>query len=63
MSDKELWLGVLSRLTTTMTRADFNTMCELHAKYFDHKVTYFCTCNKKKIRMWIQDLNSLFSKD
>ena len=60
--DKEKWLDVLSRITTTMTRADFKILCELHAKYFNHKYDEFCTCNKKKIRMWIEDLN-LFFKD
>lgn len=60
--DKEKWLDVLSRITTTMTRADFKILCELHAKHFNHKYQEFCTCNKKKIRMWIEDLN-LFFKD
>lgn len=62
VEDKEKWLDVLSRITTTMTRADFKILCELHAKYFKHKYREFCTCNKKKIRMWIEDLN-LFFKD
>ena len=61
VEDKEKWMDVLSRLTTKMTRADFNIMCELHAKYFNHKIHKFCTCNKKKIRMWIEDLNLFFS--
>ena len=60
--DKELWLDVLSRITTRMTRADFKTMCEIHARVFNHKYKEFCTCNKKKIRMWIEDLNLHFSE-
>jgi hypothetical protein len=62
VEDKEIWMDVLSRITTTMTRTDFKVLCRLHAKYFDHKYTEFCTCNKKKIRMWIEDLNNYFSK-
>lgn len=56
--DKTLWKEVSARITTKVSRQDFNTLCELHSKYFNHKLIKPCTCNKKQIRMWITDLDS-----
>ena len=57
VEDRLIWNGVKERISSKMTREDFRTMCRLHAKYFNHKYTELCTCNKKRIRQWIEELN------
>ena len=47
VEDKLIWNGV----------KDFKTMCRLHSKYFNHKYQEICTCNKNRLRQWIQELN------
>ena len=56
--DVTLWQDVRSRITTKMSNADFLILCELHAKYFNHKYIKICTCSKAKIRKWIIELNN-----
>ena len=56
--DVTLWQDVRSRITTKMSNADFLILCELHAKYFNHKYIKICTCSKDKIRQWIDELNN-----
>ena len=56
--DVKLWQEVYSRITTRISNADFLILCELHAKYFNHKYIKICTCSKAKIRQWIDDLNN-----
>ena len=56
--DVLLWQEVSSRITTKISNADFLTLCELHAKYFNHRYIKICTCSKAKIRLWIDDLSN-----
>lgn len=57
VDDKKLWLEVKSRISTKMLNKDYKTMCKLHSKYFNHKYSEPCTCNKKILRMWIEQLD------
>lgn len=57
--DVLLWQEVSSRITTKMSNADFLVLCDLHAKYMNHKYIKICTCSKAKIRQWIDDLNNI----
>ena len=56
--DTIIWRAVTERLTSTMSRADFKIMCQLHAKHFEHKYKEICTCSKRTIRQWIKELNN-----
>ena len=56
VEDKLIWNGVKERITTKMSNQDFKTMCRLHSKYFNHKYQEICTCNKNRLRQWIQEL-------
>ena len=57
VEDKLIWNGVKERITSKMSNQDFKIMCKLHAKYFNHKYSEFCTCNKKRLRQWIFQLD------
>ena len=57
VEDKLIWNGVKERITSKMSKEDFRTMCRLHAKYFNHKYQEICTCNKNRLRQWIQELS------
>jgi len=58
VEDKIIWQGVKERMTSTMSNEDFKIMCKLHSKYFNHKYSEPCTCNKRRLRQWIEELNN-----
>ena len=58
VEDKIIWNGVKERMTSTMSNEDFKIMCTLHSKYFNHKYSEPCTCNKRRLRQWIEELNN-----
>ena len=57
VEDKLIWNGVKHRITSKISNQDFKTMCKLHAKYFNHTYQEICTCDKRKLRQWIFQLN------
>ena len=58
VEDKIIWNGVKQRMTSVMSNEDFKIMCKLHSKYFNHKYNEPCTCNKRRLRQWIEELNN-----
>ena len=58
VEDKIIWQGVKHRTTSKMSNSDFKIMCQLHSKYFNHKYHEPCTCNKRTLRNWIQQLDN-----
>jgi len=58
VEDKIIWNGVKQRISSKMSNEDFKIMCKLHAKYFNHKYTEPCSCNKRTLRQWIEQLNN-----
>ena len=58
VEDKIIWQGVKQRITSVMSNEDFKIMCKLHSKYFNHKYSEPCTCNKRRLRQWIEELNN-----
>ena len=58
VEDKIIWNGVKKRMTSVMSNEDFKIMCKLHSKYFNHKYSEPCTCNKRRLRQWIEELNN-----
>ena len=56
--DKQTWLEVKSRIVNKITNADYKILCQLHAKYFNHKYKEPCTCNKQNLRNWIKDVDN-----
>ena len=58
VEDKIIWQGVKHRTTSKMSNQDFKIMCQLHSKYFNNKYYETCTCNKRTLRDWIQQLDN-----
>jgi hypothetical protein len=58
VEDKIIWNGVKQRMTSVMSNEDFKIMCRLHSKYFNHKYSEPCACNKRRLRQWIEELNN-----
>ena len=42
---------------STISREEFEMVCQLHATYYNHKYYEPCTCNPKLINKWIKELN------
>ena len=41
--------------------AEFELVCNLHAKHYGHTYYKPCTCSPKTINKWIQDLNLVWT--
>jgi len=61
-SDYFYWYDFRAGIGNRITREEYNKVCELHAKYFNHKVKYVCTCKPSAIQKYIDDLNEFFEK-
>lgn len=62
MSDKELFDNLYfdTKKTNKVTHEQYKTICELHAKVFNHRYNEPCTCNPRAIKAWILDLKTHF---
>jgi hypothetical protein len=58
MTNQQTWQQVRQRISNKVTNVDFKTLCKLHAETFKHKYLEPCTCNKAKIRDWIDELDN-----
>jgi hypothetical protein len=58
--DKEQWSQIRTVVRHTISRNNFKLLCKLHADYFKHTYYEPCTCSKKTIKRWVQDIDSLY---
>lgn len=61
--DKKTWYKFRANTKNTLSSGEFETICRLHAKYFNHRFYKPCTCNPKQIKRWIVDLNKIWDND
>ena len=45
----------------TLSNMEFKMISDLHARYYNHKFHKPCTCNPKKIKSWINELNVIWN--
>ena len=55
------WSNFRSAPKSTLQPFVFELICQLHAKYYSHKYQKPCTCNPKKIKLWIKQLNIIWN--
>jgi hypothetical protein len=60
--DVRTWEETRVRVITKITHTDYQTLCKLHSKYFNHRYKEPCKCNKQNIRNWIKDLDNKLIK-
>lgn len=58
--DKLDWNTFRLQVNNKLNKQQFELVCTLHAKYFNHKYHKPCSCSPKKIISWIDDLNNLY---
>jgi hypothetical protein len=46
---------------STISREEFEMVCNLHRKIYGHNLPNPCTCNPKQINKWIQELNIVWN--
>lgn len=61
--DKELWQLTRKNIVSEILYSDFQVVCTLHSKYFNHKYSEPCSCNRKMIKQWVRDLDKLYEKN
>ena len=61
--DHLMWEKFREDPKNTLQPEDFELICKLHAKYFNHIYYKPCTCNPKEIKRWISQLNEYYLKE
>ena len=59
--DFDSWSNFRSEPKSTLQPNEFDLICELHSVYYKHKYQKPCTCNPKKIKLWIKQLNIIWN--
>ena len=62
VNDIRTWEEVRARITGKVSYPDFQILCQLHSKYFNHRYKEPCRCNKQNLRNWIADVDSKLIK-
>jgi hypothetical protein len=58
--DKIDWYKFVNNLSNKINRQQYELICILHAKYYNHSYYKPCTCNPKTIKTWIAQLNDIY---
>lgn len=58
--DRIDWELFRLQVTDKLSENQFELLCQLHAKYFNHRYYKPCTCNPKTIVHWIKQLNEIY---
>ena len=61
--DRLDWYQFTNTLSNKITQKQFELICKLHAKYFNHRYYKPCTCNPKTIKTWIAQLNDIYEQN
>lgn len=61
--DKIDWYKFVNNLSNKINRQQYELICKLHAKYYNHSYYKPCTCNPKTIKTWIAQLNDIYEAD
>ncbi len=59
--DFKRWSEFRSEPKSTLQPNEFELICQLHSIYYNHKYHKPCTCNPKKIKLWIKELNIIWN--
>lgn len=61
--DRLDWYNFTNTLSNKITQQQFELICRLHAKYYNHRYYKPCTCNPKTIKTWIAQLNDIYEQN
>ena len=61
-SDYDKWTVFLSSTKDRLDNKEFEMVCQLHARYFNHKYYKPCTCNPKTVLKWIKQITDLYDR-
>jgi len=60
--DYDKWTKFLSVKSERINGKEFQLICELHAKYFNHKFYKPCTCKPTTVVKWIKQLTEIYDR-
>jgi len=62
LKDKEIWIDFKANVSNKLIPEYRKILCNLHAKYYNHKYHEPCSCNGKIYRMWIEDMDRIYNQ-
>ena len=60
--DRDAWVGFKAIVTTKVPQEQYKLLCQLHARYYNHRYHEPCSCRPKEIVMWIKDIDRIYNK-
>jgi hypothetical protein len=62
MTDKDykFWTEFRGNTSTRITYDELKRIAQMHADYYKHTFFIPCSCNKKKIQRFIDDINKVY---
>ena len=61
--DRKKWTEFRSHTSSKLRKGEFELICELHAKYYNHSYYKPCTCSPRTINKWIKQLNDVYEQE
>lgn len=59
--DYESWTTFREKESDRLEKPEIDLVVNLHAKYFNHKVKYPCSCSPRTYNTWISELNDIYA--
>lgn len=59
--DYKKWTDFRETKKTSINQNEFEYVCDLHARLFNHKFYKPCTCRPKEINKMIKDINEVYA--
>lgn len=60
--DYKYWTKFRANKSNKISKEEFKTIAEMHARLKEHAYYLPCTCNPKGIQRFIDDLNTLYNE-
>lgn len=58
--DFDFWKKFRSNTSTRITYDELKRIAQMHSDYYKHTFFIPCSCNKKKIQKFIDDINKVY---
>lgn len=58
--DKDNWKQFKAEVKGKLSQEQYKLLCELHAKYYNHKYHEPCGCNPARLVQWIADIDKIY---
>ena len=63
VEDREAWIDFKANVAGKLSQPQYKLLCQLHARYYNHRYHEPCSCRPKELVMWIADIDRIYNAD